>query len=110
MNIEERLIAWLEFNQRHCEERDLLNDALEELERRGSNQITSVADLVEERNRALGLLANAEAAIYAAEEQLAEARAWIRRHYEQWDVCSPAAHDMRAEMPWLEDEAVKGGE
>lgn len=32
MNIIERLIAWLEWNKRPCEERDLLNDALEELE------------------------------------------------------------------------------
>ena len=32
MNITERLIAWLEWNKRPCEERDLLNDALEELE------------------------------------------------------------------------------
>lgn len=38
------------------------------------------------------------------------AREWIRRHYAQWDVRSPTAHDMRAEMPWLEDEAAKGGE
>lgn len=32
MNLEERLIAWLEWNKRPCEERDLLNDALEELQ------------------------------------------------------------------------------
>lgn len=38
-----------------------------------------------------------------AEESLDAAREWIRRHYDQWDVCSPAAHDMRAEMPWLEE-------
>lgn len=65
MNIIERLIAWLEWNKRPCEERDLLNDALVELERRGSNQITSdtivnVADLVEERNTLRTRLASAE--------------------------------------------------
>lgn len=36
MNLEERLIAWLELNQRPCEERDLLNDAYERLEQLAS--------------------------------------------------------------------------
>lgn len=48
-------------------------------------------------------LASLTARLAAAEESLDAAREWIRRHYDQWDVCSPAAHDMRAEMPWLEE-------
>lgn len=31
MTIDERITTWLSFNQRPCEERDLLNDAVEEL-------------------------------------------------------------------------------
>jgi len=33
MDLVERLIYWLEIHERQCEERDLLNDAVEEIER-----------------------------------------------------------------------------
>jgi hypothetical protein len=48
MNIIERLIAWLEWNKRPCEERDLLNDALEELEQ-AREQLQILCDGVNRR-------------------------------------------------------------
>jgi len=48
MNITERLIVWLEWNKRPCEERDLLNDALEELEQ-AREQLKAVSDGVNRR-------------------------------------------------------------
>ena len=55
-------------------------------------------------------LSNREACILLNEKQVEierlrgerdESRAWIRRHYQQWEEWSPTATDMRVEMPWL---------
>jgi hypothetical protein len=68
MNLEERMILWLEIHQEQCEERDLINDAMEELTRlrqcerlqQDMNTIYSVATLTQQLAEARALVTEAK--------------------------------------------------